>query len=180
MINKLRETYFIDFLSQKIVNLHTKYFRTTALIYSDEWDKRHYATINTENPSGFNLLKFLERIKKKEKKKRSTVFNLREFVVRIFITIIFNSKQLYNDNMLKKLYDVFYPEISNENDEESEEKEESEDAEVEHCVVMNDAVIGKGAELKYVILDKNVTVTPGAKLIGTRKNPIIVKRGETV
>ena len=129
MINKLRETYFIDFLSQKIVNLHTKYFRTTVLIYSNEWDKRHYATINTENPSGFNLLKFLERIKKKEKKKRSTVFNLREFVVRIFITIIFNSKQLYNDNMLKKLYDVFYPEISNENDEESEEKEESEDDE---------------------------------------------------
>ena len=53
-------------------------------------------------------------------------------------------------------------------------------AEVEHCVVMNDAVIGEGAELKYVILDKNVTVTPGAKLIGTKKSPIIVKRGETV
>ena len=54
------------------------------------------------------------------------------------------------------------------------------DAEVEHCVIMNDAVIGEGAELKYVILDKNVTVTPGAKLIGTKTNPIIVKRGETV
>ena len=53
-------------------------------------------------------------------------------------------------------------------------------AEVENCVVMNDAVIGEGAELKYAILDKNVTVTPGAKLIGTKKNPIIVKRGETV
>ncbi len=53
-------------------------------------------------------------------------------------------------------------------------------AEVEKCIVMNDAVIGEGAELKYVILDKNVTVTPGAKLIGTKKNPIIVKRGETV
>ena len=53
-------------------------------------------------------------------------------------------------------------------------------AEVENCVIMNDAVIGSGAELKYVILDKNVTVTPGAKLIGTKKNPIIVKRGETV
>ena len=47
-------------------------------------------------------------------------------------------------------------------------------------VIMNDTVIGEGAELKYVILDKNVTVTPGAKLIGTKKNPIIVKRGETV
>ena len=53
-------------------------------------------------------------------------------------------------------------------------------AEVEKCIIMNDAVIGEGAELKYAILDKNVTVTPGAKLIGTKKNPIIVKRGETV
>ena len=53
-------------------------------------------------------------------------------------------------------------------------------AEVEHCIIMNDAVIGEGAELKYAILDKNVTVTPGAKLIGTKNNPIIVKRGETV
>ena len=54
------------------------------------------------------------------------------------------------------------------------------DAEVEDCVIMNDSVVGEGAELKYCILDKNVTVTPGAKLIGTKKNPIIVKRGETV
>ena len=53
-------------------------------------------------------------------------------------------------------------------------------AEVANCVIMNDSVVGEGAELKYVILDKNVTVTPGAKLIGTRKNPIIVKRGDTV
>ena len=53
-------------------------------------------------------------------------------------------------------------------------------AEVEHCVIMNDAVIGEGAELKYVILDKNVTVTAGAKLIGTAASPIIIKRGETV
>ena len=56
----------------------------------------------------------------------------------------------------------------------------SKGAEIEDCVIMNDAVIGEGAELKYCILDKNVTVTPGAKLIGTKKNPIIVKRGETV
>ena len=55
-----------------------------------------------------------------------------------------------------------------------------EGAEVENCVIMNDAVIGAGAELEYVILDKNVTVRPGARLIGTEKNPIIIKRGETV
>ena len=53
-------------------------------------------------------------------------------------------------------------------------------ADVENCVIMNDSVVGEGAELKYVILDKDVTVTPGAKLIGTKKSPVIVKRGETV
>ena len=54
------------------------------------------------------------------------------------------------------------------------------DAEIENCVIMNDTVIGAGSQLKYVILDKDVTVRPGSKLIGSPSNPIIVKRGETV
>ena len=45
---------------------------------------------------------------------------------------------------------------------------------------MNDSVVGEGSELKCVILDKNVTVRPGSRLIGTPKNPIIIKRGEIV
>ena len=53
-------------------------------------------------------------------------------------------------------------------------------AEVEDCIIMNDTVVGAGSQLKYVILDKNVTVRPGSKLIGTPTNPIIVRRGETV
>ena len=53
-------------------------------------------------------------------------------------------------------------------------------AEVEGCIIMNDTVVGAGSQLKYVILDKNVTVRPGSKLIGTPTNPIIVRRGETV
>ena len=55
-----------------------------------------------------------------------------------------------------------------------------EDAEVEDCIIMNDCVVGKGAKLKYVILDKEVTVTPGAKLYGTKEHPIVIKKGETV
>ena len=55
-----------------------------------------------------------------------------------------------------------------------------ENAEVDHCVIMNNTTVGEGAMLQYAILDKDVTVTPGAKLIGTPKNPIIIKRGETV
>ena len=55
-----------------------------------------------------------------------------------------------------------------------------EDAEVEKCIVMNDCVIGEGAKLKYVILDKEVTVTPGTKLYGTEEHPVVIKKGETV
>lgn len=56
----------------------------------------------------------------------------------------------------------------------------AESACVEDSVIMNDSVVGAGCELKNVILDKNVTVTPGTKLIGTKANPIVIKRGETV
>ncbi len=56
----------------------------------------------------------------------------------------------------------------------------SEGAEVESCVIMNDTVVGKDCKLKYVILDKDVVVRPGAQLVGTPTNPVIVKRGEVV
>lgn len=51
---------------------------------------------------------------------------------------------------------------------------------VEGSLIMNDTSVGENCELKYVILDKNVTVRPGSKLIGTPRNPIIIKRGEIV
>lgn len=51
---------------------------------------------------------------------------------------------------------------------------------VEACVIMNDTVVGENCQLKCCILDKNVTVRPGSKLIGTPNNPIIIQRGETV
>ena len=54
------------------------------------------------------------------------------------------------------------------------------DAKVENCVIMNDTVVGEGSNLKYVILDKDVVVRPGAKLIGTATQPVIVQRGDIV
>ena len=55
-----------------------------------------------------------------------------------------------------------------------------EGATVENSLIMNDSVVGENAVLQYVILDKDVVVRPGAKIIGTPTNPIIVKRGEIV
>ena len=53
-------------------------------------------------------------------------------------------------------------------------------ASVRNCVIMQDTVIGEGAELEYVILDKDVVVSPGKKLFGTMEHPLVLKRGETV
>ncbi len=53
-------------------------------------------------------------------------------------------------------------------------------AKVDSCVIMNRAVIGEGCELRNVILDKDVTIRPGTKLMGSPSHPIIIKRGETV
>lgn len=52
--------------------------------------------------------------------------------------------------------------------------------EIEDCVIMNDSVVGEDCYLKYVILDKDVVVKPGSKLMGTPTSPLIIKRGETV
>lgn len=51
---------------------------------------------------------------------------------------------------------------------------------VSDCVIMNNALVGANCELRYVILDKDVTVRPNSRLIGTPTNPIIIKRGEIV
>lgn len=51
---------------------------------------------------------------------------------------------------------------------------------VEDCIIMNSARIGAGAEVRCAILDKDVTVRPGARLVGTPENPVIVKRGAII
>lgn len=52
--------------------------------------------------------------------------------------------------------------------------------EIDSCVIMNDTVIGENCYLKCVILDKDVVVSPGTKLIGTPSNPVVLKRGEII
>ena len=52
--------------------------------------------------------------------------------------------------------------------------------EVENCIIFNDCVIGKGAKVKNAILDKDVIVSEGAELCGTKEHIVVVKKGETV
>ena len=53
-------------------------------------------------------------------------------------------------------------------------------ASVKNCVVMANSEIGIGAQLEYCILDKDVKVKAGTKIIGTMEHPTIVNRGEVV
>ena len=60
------------------------------------------------------------------------------------------------------------------------EVEIEEGAEVRDCVVMQGAKIGAGANIQYAILDKNVAVRPGTRLLGTPEHPLIINKGAIV
>ncbi len=56
----------------------------------------------------------------------------------------------------------------------------AEGAVVQDCVIMQDTVIGPGAKLQHVILDKDVTVQANVSFCGTKNHPVIVGRGGAV
>ena len=45
---------------------------------------------------------------------------------------------------------------------------------------MANSEIGIGAQLEYCILDKDVKISAGTKLIGTMEHPVILNRGDVV
>lgn len=56
----------------------------------------------------------------------------------------------------------------------------SKNAVIEDSIIMEHSRIGENCELRYVILDKDVKVEDGVKIIGTREKPIIVAKATTV
>ena len=55
-----------------------------------------------------------------------------------------------------------------------------EGADVENCVIMQDSRIGKKAHLRNTIIDKDVLVGEGARLIGTPDAQLVVRKGSIV
>lgn len=51
-----------------------------------------------------------------------------------------------------------------------------EGAQVRDCIIMQGARIGSGAKLQYVILDKNVTIEPGVRLLGSPDHPQVISK----
>ncbi|HCT90611.1 MAG TPA: glucose-1-phosphate adenylyltransferase subunit GlgD [Lachnospiraceae bacterium] len=53
-------------------------------------------------------------------------------------------------------------------------------AKVKNCVLMQDTVVGEGADVEYVITDKNVTISGDKSLRGTDTFPVYVAKFQTV
>lgn len=60
------------------------------------------------------------------------------------------------------------------------EVEIDEGALVQDSIVMQGSRIGAGATVRYAILDKNVSIRPGAVLLGTPEHPLVINKGDTV
>ena len=55
-----------------------------------------------------------------------------------------------------------------------------ENAQVRDSVIMQGSHVGTGAVLQHVVLDKNVTVRPYTRLVGSAAHPLYIKKGATV
>lgn len=54
------------------------------------------------------------------------------------------------------------------------------EAEVSHSIILQGCKIGKGAKVSYAILDKNVTVEPGAVIEGKPDDLIVIGKHEVI
>ena len=53
-------------------------------------------------------------------------------------------------------------------------------ADIKDCVVMQNSRICEGAYLRNVIIDKDVVVGPGARIVGTPDMPAVVRKGSVI
>ena len=141
LLNKIRQIYFIDYLDNDVNIIETKYFRGCLVLYPNNWETRHGASMKTEHPTAFNIIKFYNRMKDRTKNKNhKQKLLIRELVVKLLITILINSKQNFNDDTFKNIYSKFLPEYKSlyidkkpkkkkEEDEKDDQEEEAENVE---------------------------------------------------
>lgn len=53
-------------------------------------------------------------------------------------------------------------------------------ADIEHCIVMQNAKVGAGCHLRNAIIDKDAVVCAGARIVATPDDPVVVRKGAIV
>ena len=149
ILNKIRETFFIDFLDKNVKSFQTKFFNSAVLCYDFDWEKKHFHNDNYENFEAFNIVKFINRICKKNKNHCYNIFNLREFLMKIFNTILFNSQKNFSDENLQKIFINFFPNYNNNNNNNNNNNFEEENSNIKIS-------LDKILKIIDVGLDKNI------------------------
>ena len=109
LLNKLRQQYYLDLLDNDITIIDTDKFKYTLVTYSKEWDKERK---DDNNCNYFNLTKFMEYLKDKPKNKKNKKLILKEILIKIIISFLFNSPQNFNDDTIRKIYNLYMPNYS--------------------------------------------------------------------
>ena len=109
LFNKLRQIYYIDLMDNDITIIDTKLFKYTLVIHSKEWEKRHVEDQNNY----FHIIKFINYLKDKPKSKKNKKLLLKEVLIKLLITFIYNSDQKYNDETFMKIYKIYMPNCDN-------------------------------------------------------------------
>ena len=105
VLNKIRQMYYIDLLDKEITYINVKDFRYTLIINSNEWEKRHSDGSDTY----FNLLRFLNYLIERPRKNGNKKIILKEMLIKILITILFNSNQKITEENIKLIYKHYMP-----------------------------------------------------------------------
>ena len=105
LFNKLRQIYYLDLIDNDITSIETKLFKYTLVIHSKEWEKRH----EDDRNNYFNIIKFIDYLKNKPKGKKNQKLLLKEILIKLIITIIYNSDQKFNDETFQKIYKLYMP-----------------------------------------------------------------------
>ena len=109
LFNKLRQIYYIDLIDNDITSIDTKLFKYTLVIHSKEWEKRH----TDDKINYFDIIKFINYLKNKPKSKKNQKLILKEILIKLLITVIYNGDQKFNDDTFRKIYKYYLPNTDN-------------------------------------------------------------------
>ena len=116
LLNKLRQQFYLDLLDNEVTIINTAKFKYTLVTYSMLWEKERK---KDKNSNYFNLIKFMEFLKDKSSGKHNKKLILKEILIKIFISFMFNSPQNFTDEAFKKLYTLYMPNYKSIYDEEN-------------------------------------------------------------
>ena len=105
LFNKIRQLYYLDLMDNDITSIDTQLFKYTIVIHSYEWERRH----QNDRNNYFDIIKFINYLKNKPKKKKNQKLLIKEILIKLLITIIYNSDQPYNDGTFSKIYQLYLP-----------------------------------------------------------------------